>query len=741
MADSAAPTVHYTITDEAPQLATYCLLPVVKRFAQPCGIKVESPDISLASRIIAQFPERLTEEQREPDALSMLGKLTQERGANIIKLPNISAPVSQLLLAIKELQGKGYNLPDYPANPQNDEEKAILEKYSKVTGSAVNPVLREGNSDRRVAGPVKKYAMNNRLPIRMRDWSKDSKTHVASMSKGDFYGSEKSTIFKGDGTVKIVLKKDGGEEVVLKDGLQLQDKEVIDAARLSVKELRSFFEEKLSACKEQGLMASLHLKATMMKVSDPVIFGHCVSVYFKDIFEKHAKTFADLGINPNFGVSALYTKLDTLSDANLAAEIKKEIEAVYGESRPGLAMVDSSKGITNLHVPSDVIIDASMPPLVRDGGKMWNRHDALEDTMAMIPDRSYAGIYQEIIEDCKKNGQFDHSKTGSVSNVGLMAQKAEEYGSHNKTFIIPANGKVQVIRDGDVIFEHDVEEGDLWRMCQTKDAAIVDWVKLAVSRARASGSPVIFWLDENRAHDTVLRGLVAEYLKNHNVEGLDISVKNPVEAMRISCERARKGEDTISATGNVLRDYLTDLFPILELGTSAKMLSIVPLLAGGGLFETGAGGSAPRHVQQFTKENHLRWDSLGEYLALACSLDHLAQVCGCEKSKALGEGLNEAVGLVLDNNKSPSRKAKEIDNRGTTFYIAMYWARAMTKRGFAQFSDLADKLEAKEADILKDLIDCQGPSVDVGGYFKLDDKLAAAAMRPSAAFNELIDNF
>jgi isocitrate dehydrogenase len=744
MADSSdPPTIRYTITDEAPQLATYALLPVIKRFAGPCGVKVESPDISLASRIISQFPERLTEEQREPDALAMLGELTQSKGANIVKLPNVSSPVTQLLIAIAELQKKGYNLPDYPSNPQTDEEKAILAKYQKVTGSAVNPVLREGNSDRRVAAPVKKYAQKNRLPVRMRDWSPESKTHVASMSKGDFYGSEKSCVFKGEGSVRIVLKKADGEVVVLKDGLNLQDKEVIDAACLSAKELRAFFEEKLTECKEKGLMASLHLKATMMKVSDPVLFGHCVSVYFKDVFEKHAKVFEDLGVNPNHGVAALYNKLDTLEDKNLCAEIKKEIEATYGESRPGLAMVDSSKGITNLHVPSDVIIDASMPPLVRDGGKMWNRHDALEDTMAMIPDRSYAGMYQGIIDDCKKNGQFDHSKTGSVSNVGLMAQKAEEYGSHNKTFILPASGKVQVIRDGndEVIFEHDVEAGDLWRMCQTKDAPIRDWVKLAVSRAKASGSPVVFWLDENRAHDSVLRGLVAEYLKEHPTEGLQISVQNPIEAMAFSCARARKGEDTISATGNVLRDYLTDLFPILELGTSAKMLSIVPLLAGGGLFETGAGGSAPKHVQQFTKENHLRWDSLGEYLALACSLAHLAEVCGCEKSKQLGEALNEAVGLVLDNNKSPSRKVNEIDNRGTTFYIAMYWARAMAKRGFAQFNELASKLEEKEAEILKDLIDCQGVAVDVGGYFKLDDKLAAAAMRPSATFNDLIDNF
>eukprot|EP00211_Chloroparvula_japonica_P003809 CAMPEP_0119144180 /NCGR_PEP_ID=MMETSP1310-20130426/35480_1 /TAXON_ID=464262 /ORGANISM="Genus nov. species nov., Strain RCC2339" /LENGTH=750 /DNA_ID=CAMNT_0007135889 /DNA_START=181 /DNA_END=2433 /DNA_ORIENTATION=- len=732
--------IQYTITDEAPQLATYAFLPVIRRFAKPYGIEVQTPNISLASRIISQFPDRLTEAQREPDALAMLGELTQSRGANIIKLPNISASVPQLKDAIAELQAQGYNVPDYIPKPQTEEEKKVAAAYAKVLGSAVNPVLREGNSDRRVAAPVKKYAQRTRPPVRMREWSKDARTRVASMAGNDFFGSEKSTTFNKDGKVRIVHVDEAGKETVLKDGPALVKGEVIDASCMSAQALRDFFEAEFTRCKEEGIMASLHLKATMMKISDPIIFGHAVEVFFKDVFAKHGATFEKLGVNSNNGLADLHARVASLQDAALRDEIEADIKAAY-ETRPGLAMVDSSKGITNLHVPNDVIIDASMPPLVRDGGKMWNKDDALEEVVAIIPDRSYAGMYQTVVDDCRANGQFDHSTMGSVSNVGLMAKKAEEYGSHDKTFEIASAGTVRVVDadTGDVIFEHAVGKGDIWRMCQTKDDAIRDWVRLAVERARLSGHPVAFWLNKARAHDAVLIGKVEEYLKDHDTEGLDISIRTSEDAMAWSCANVRKGQDVISATGNVLRDYLTDLFPIIELGTSAKMLSIVPLLQGGGLFETGAGGSAPKHVQQFHKEGHLRWDSLGEYLALAVSLEHLARVENNPKAEQLAKGLNDSVGKVLDDNKSPSRKVKELDNRGTTFYVALYWAEAMAAHDPA-FKELAEKLKAAENQIVHELIECQGPAVDVGGYFKPNDDLADRAMRPSAAFNEIIDH-
>eukprot|EP01094_Clydonella_sp_ATCC50884_P002626 TRINITY_DN119_c0_g1_i6.p1 TRINITY_DN119_c0_g1~~TRINITY_DN119_c0_g1_i6.p1 ORF type:complete len:824 (+),score=365.29 TRINITY_DN119_c0_g1_i6:35-2473(+) len=720
--------IQYTITDEAPQLATYAFLPVVRRFAAPYGIGVEAPDISLAGRILSHFPERLTEEQRVPDYLAQLGELTQHPHANIVKLPNISASIPQLNEAIAELQSLGYDVPPYPSAPATDEEREVARRYAKALGSAVNPVLREGNSDRRVAAPVKRYAQNNRPPVRMRDWPADSKTHVASMPSNDFFGSEQSTCFPKAGSVRIELEAASGT-TTLKEGLKLQENEVIDASVMSASALREFFEQQLQEAKRDGLMVSLHLKATMMKISDPIIFGHAVSVYFKNVFEKYGGKLRELKVNPNHGVAAMLAKIATVEDAALRAEMEAEVAAAY-EARPGLAMVDSSKGITNLHVPNDVIIDASMPPLVRDGGRMWNKDDALEDTKAIIPDRSYAGMYQAVVEDCKKHGQFDHSTMGSVANVGLMAQKAEEYGSHDKTFEMAEAGNVRVVDEatGEAVFEHAVGRGDIWRMCQTKDAPIQDWVKLAVTRARNSGEPAIFWLSPERAHDRVLIEKVRQYLPQHDTSGLDISIKTPVEAMAVSCERARAGQNTISVTGNVLRDYLTDLFPILELGTSAKMLSIVPLLAGGGLFETGAGGSAPKHVQQFLKEGHLRWDSLGEYLALAESLQHYASVHRCEKAKMLASTLNAAVGSVLDNNKSPSRKVKELDNRGSTFYVALYWAQAMARED-ASFEGLASALAENEAKIVADLNDqSQGHAVDVGGYYKPDDAKATKEM-------------
>jgi len=728
----------YTETDEAPALATYSLLPVIQRFAIPMGIDVEKRDISVAGRIIAHFPDYLTEDQRIPDELAALGELAKTPQGNIIKLPNVSASIPQLLEAIEELQGKGYNVPNFNANPQTDEEKEIRARYAKVLGSAVNPVLREGNSDRRAAPPVKKYEMSKKVRSpKMHPWPATSKACVSHMTDGDFFGSEQSHIMPAAGSVKITLNQADGTSVVLKEKLDLQAGEVIDAVKMDVAKLCEFFEQELADCKEKGLMVSLHMKATMMKVSDPIIFGHCVKIYYKDVFAKHGALFAELGVNPNNGLGDVY---DKIKGHPKQAEVEADIMAVY-ETRPGLAMVDSDKGITNLHVPSDVIVDASMPCVVRDGGKMWNKDDALEDVKCMIPDRCYAGAYGAIIEDCQAHGQFDWTTMGHVSNVGLMAQKAEEYGSHDKTFEIPTAGTVVVTDEaGATIFSHEVKPGDIWRMCQTKDAPIKDWVKLAVSRASATGAKAIFWLNPARAHDSNIKSLCEKYLKEHDTTGLDIAFATPVEAMTESCTRARAGLDTISVTGNVLRDYLTDLFPILELGTSAKMLSIVPLLAGGVLLETGAGGSAPKHVQQFVKEGHLRWDSLGEYLATAIGFQELGDRTKNANSTLLGETLMEAVGKVLTDNKSPGRKVKQIDNRGTNFYIAMHWAAAMAARD-ASWAGLAKGLADAEEEVVKDLIDCQGPPADIGGYYKPDPVKAAAAMRPSKKFNDLIDNY
>ncbi|WP_341501099.1 NADP-dependent isocitrate dehydrogenase [Gallaecimonas sp. GXIMD4217] len=730
----------YTITDEAPALATQSLLPIIQAYAGKAGVEVDTRDISLAGRIIANFPEYLSEEQRIGDALAELGELAKTPDANIIKLPNISASIPQLQAAIKELQAKGYQLPDYPAEPKNDEEKAIKARYDKIKGSAVNPVLREGNSDRRAPASVKQYARNN--PHSMGAWAKDSKSHVASMSEGDFYGSEQSTTIAKATDVRIELAQDNGEVVVLKDKVSLLDGEIIDAAVMSKNALRAFLAEQINDAKAKGVLFSLHMKATMMKVSDPIIFGHAVTVFYKDVFEKHAATFEKLGVDPNNGIGDAYAKLQQLPEAEKAA-IEADLAAVY-DSAPDLAMVDSDRGITNLHVPSDVIIDASMPAMIRSSGQMWNKDGKQQDTKAVIPDRSYAGVYQETIDFCKENGAFDPRTMGTVPNVGLMAQKAEEYGSHDKTFEIPAKGVVKVIdADGTVLLQHNVEAGDIWRMCQVKDAPIQDWVKLAVNRARATGTPAVFWLDKNRAHDAELIKKVEAYLPQHDTSGLELHIMSPVEATRFSLKRMKDGQDTISVTGNVLRDYLTDLFPILELGTSAKMLSIVPLMNGGGLFETGAGGSAPKHVQQFEKENHLRWDSLGEFLALAASLEHLADFAGNAKAKVLAEALDKATGQFLENNKSPSRKVNELDNRGSHFYLAMYWAQALAAQDDDQelkvaFTKLAETLAANEAKIVDELNGAQGVAMDIGGYYQPDAELAAKAMRPSQTLNEAL---
>jgi len=734
-----AQKIVWTMTDEAPALATYSLLPIVRAFTKAADVSVELRDISLSGRILANFPEALEESQRVPDALAELGELAKTPEANIIKLPNISASVPQLQAAIQELNEKGFKVPAYPADPQTDAEKEIKAKYGKVLGSAVNPVLREGNSDRRVAPPVKAYAQKH--PHRLYPWSGESKTHVASMSDGDFYSSEQSHVMEKAGTVTIQLKSADGSIKKLKE-VKLQQGEVIDSTRLKVKELREFFESECQKAKEEGLLLSLHLKATMMKVSDPIIFGHAVTVYYKDVFAKHGDTFKKLGVNPNNGIGDAYAKIGSLPEAE-QEQIKKDIQAVY-ETRPPLAMVDSDKGITNLHCPSDVIIDASMPPMVRDGGKMWGPDNKLHETKALIPDRSYAGIFQAAVDHCKKNGAFDVSKMGNVPNVGLMAQKAEEYGSHDKTYEVPAAGKMLVVDEaGKEIFSHDVEVGDIFRMCQTKDAPIRDWVGLAVRRAKATGNPALFWLDPQRAHDRVLSGLVKEYLKDHDTTGLDIRILSPVEASHESLQRAHAGKDTISVTGNVLRDYLTDLFPILELGTSAKMLSIVPLLKGGGLFETGAGGSAPKHVQQFQQEAHLRWDSLGEYLALAVSLEDLAAKSKNKRAEVLGNALNDAVGKWLDTNKTPSRKVKEVDNRGSSFYLGLYWAQALATCSDADlkahFEPLAKELEAKEDVIVAELLEAQGHAGNVGGYYRLDDSLADKEMRPSKTLNGILE--
>lgn len=664
----------WTKTDEAPALATYSLLPIVQAFTRAAGVVVETRDISLAGRIIANFPENLTENQRIPDYLTQLGELATTPEANIIKLPNISASVPQLKAAIKELQSQGYNIPDYPEDTKTDAEKEIKARYGKVLGSAVNPVLREGNSDRRAAASVKNYARKN--PHKMGAWSADSKTHVAHMSGGDFYGSEKSTTVSEAGAVKIEFVAQDGKTTVLKEKTTLKAGEVIDAAVMSRRELRKFYEEQIVDAKNKGVLFSLHLKATMMKVSDPIMFGHAVSVFFKDVFEKHASVIKELGFDANNGLNDLYTKIKKLPEAQ-RLEIEADINACY-KNRTWVAMVNSDKGITNLHVPSDVIIDASMPAMIRESGKMWGADGKLYDTKAVIPDRNYAGVYQEVITDCKKHGAFNPVTMGSVPNVGLMAQKAEEYGSHDKTFKSPGNGTIRVVdASGKALLEQTVEEGDIWRMCQTKDAPIQDWVKLAVTRARATGAPAVFWLDNNRAHDKQIIEKVNKYLKGHDTKGLEIHIMSPVEATRFSLERIREGKDTISVTGNVLRDYLTDLFPILELGTSAKMLSIVPLMNGGGLFETGAGGSAPKHVQQFQEEGYLRWDSLGEFLALAVSLEHLANTFNNKKAQVLATTLDQANGKFLESNKSPARKVGEIDNRGSHFYLTLYWAQAL----------------------------------------------------------------
>ncbi len=731
----------YTETDEAPALATYSFLPIVQAFTRAAGVSVETRDISLAGRIIAGFPEKLTEAQRLGDALAELGELAKTPEANIIKLPNISASIPQLTAAIAELQTQGYAIPDYPANPANDDEEAVKARYARVLGSAVNPVLREGNSDRRVAAAVKDYARQH--PHSMGAWSAESKSHVASMAGGDFYGSEKSTVIGNAGAVKIELVGDDGQTRVLKEKTPVLEDEVIDASVMSAEALRDFFEQAIDTAKDEAVLLSLHMKATMMKVSDPIIFGHAVSVYYRDVFEKHADTFKQLGVNPRNGVGDVYAKIADLPDGRRQA-IEADLQAVY-QNRPSLAMVNSDKGITNLHVPSDVIIDASMPAAIRSSGKMWGADGKLHDTKAMIPDRCYAGVYQATIDFCKQHGAFDPSTMGSVSNVGLMAQKAEEYGSHDKTFEIPNAGTVRVTDEaGNVLLEHKVETGDIWRMCQTKDLPIRDWVGLAVTRARLTGQPAIFWLDAQRAHDANLISKVETYLKDHDTDGLEIRILPPVEAARYSLERMKAGNDTISVTGNVLRDYLTDLFPILELGTSAKMLSIVPLLAGGGLYETGAGGSAPKHVQQLMEENHLRWDSLGEFLALAVSLEDFARKHDNARAKVIAAALDKANGVFLSNDKSPSRKVGELDTRGSHFYLCLYWAQALAGQDDdaelkAQFTPVAQALAENEAKIVDELNSVQGKAVDLGGYYRPDKAKLAQLMRPSTGLNAIID--
>lgn len=729
----------YTKVDEAPALATHSFLPIVQRFVSLAGVEVHTKDISLAGRILSAFPQ--SAKTPYPDDLAELGALTKDPEANIIKLPNISASIPQLNAAIKELQDQGFALPSYPQSPQTPEEEAIKARYAKVLGSAVNPVLREGNSDRRAPLSVKAYAKKH--PHSMGVWSKDSKTHVAHMEADDFYGSERSLVMPKADTLSIVLETEKGEQIVLKKELKVQEGEVLDASRMRIKSLEQFFKTQIDEAKNEGILLSLHLKATMMKVSDPIMFGVAVKVYFQKLFAAHAQIFTTLGINPTNGFGDVMSKIEQLEPV-LKEQIKADIATILEENAP-LAMVDSDKGITNLHVPSDVIVDASMPAMIRSSGKMWNKEGKLEDTKALIPDRSYARVYQAVIEDCKAHGALNPSTMGTVPNVGLMAQKAEEYGSHDKTFQLSTSGVVKVKNSvGEVLFSHEVEEGDIWRMCQTKDAPIQDWVKLAVSRARLSGMPAIFWLDANRAHDAVLIEKVKTYLKNHDTNGLDITILSPEEATRVSLTRMRAGKDTISVTGNVLRDYNTDLFPILELGTSAKMLSIVPLMDGGGLFETGAGGSAPKHVQQFVKENHLRWDSLGEFMALAASLEHLATTQQNTKAGVLAECLDTAVGVFLDQDKSPSRRCGELDNRGSHFYLALYWAQALATQSKdvqiqTKVSPLAQGLGENEAKIIEELNAVQGVSVDLGGYYHPDDTKASRAMRPSSTFNTLLE--
>ena len=731
---SKSPTIIYTLTDEAPRLATASLLPIVEAFAATAGIDVETRDISLAGRILGQFSDRLKDGQRVGDHLAELGELAKTPEANIIKLPNISASVPQLKAAIRELQGQGFDLPGYPDEPKTDEERDIQARYDRTKGSAVNPVLREGNSDRRAPASVKAYARKH--PHRMGTWSSESASHVASMDSGDFFGSERSTTVESATDVRIELVGDDGQATVLKPKVSLQAGEVIDAATMDTRKLAEFVDAQIDDAKARGVLFSLHLKATMMKVSDPIIFGAVVNRFYAPVLGKYDKELMAAGFDANNGIGDLYARLDAM-DAGTAAAIRADIDALYFD-RPALAMVNSDKGITNLHVPSDVIVDASMPAMIRDSGRMWNAKGELQDTKAVIPDRCYAGVYQAVIDDCKAHGAFDPATMGSVPNVGLMAQKAEEYGSHDKTFQLERAGTVRVVdASGAVLMEHAVQAGDIWRMCQTKDAPIRDWVKLAVSRARLSGTPALFWLNPQRAHDAQLIRKVEAYLKDHDTAGLDIRILPPVEATRVSLERIRRGEDTISVTGNVLRDYLTDLFPILELGTSAKMLSVVPLKAGGGLFETGAGGSAPKHVQQLTAENYLRWDSLGEFLALAASLEHLAQSTGNARAKVLADALDAANARFLDEDRSPGRKLGTIDNRGSHFYLAMYWARALTEQGDdadlkATFAPLAEALERDEATIVAELNAVQGQPADIGGYYQPSDARLAEVMRPSA---------
>lgn len=734
------PKIIYTETDEAPALATYSLLPIVRAFVEPEGIKIETRDISLAARILAQFPDYLSDEQKVADHLAELGELATTPEANIVKLPNISASEPQLVATIKELQSQGYPLPDYPEEPANAEQQDIKQRYDKAKGSAVNPVLREGNSDRRAPASVKQYARNN--PHYMGAWQADSKTHVAHMSDGDFYGSEKSVLIDQAGAVKIELTTADGQTQVLKEKVPVLAGEIIDAAVMNAKALREFLREQMKDAKEQDVLFSLHLKATMMKVSDPIIFGHAVSVYYEEALQTHAETLKKLGVEVNNGVGDLYAKLPELPEAE-RGQLLADIENCY-KTGPRLAMVDSDRGITNLHVPNDVIIDASMPAMIRDSGKMWGADGERYDTKAVIPDRCYAGIYQATIEDCKEHGAFDPTTMGSVSNVGLMAQKAEEYGSHDKTFEIPANGTVTVTdAQGNVLMEHSVEQGDIWRMCQVKDAPVRDWVKLAVNRARESSVPAVFWLDSNRAHDALLTQKVETYLKDHDTSGLDIQILAPSEAMRYSLERIRKGQDTISVTGNVLRDYLTDLFPIMELGTSAKMLSIVPLMNGGGLFETGAGGSAPKLVQQFLKDNHLRWDSLGEFLALVESLRHYGKVAQKPRAQVLAQALDEANAQYLQHNRAPSSKVGQLDNRGSHFYLALYWAQALAAQtddsGLQErFSGIAKALASEEERIVRELNEVQGSAVELKGYYHPDQEQLTKVMRPSETFNRIL---
>jgi isocitrate dehydrogenase len=738
---TTASKIIYTKTDEAPMLATYSFLPIINAFSKAAGVSVELRDISLAGRILAVFPDYLTPQQKQPDALSELGELSKTPEANIIKLPNISASLPQIQGAIKELQSQGYKLPEYPENPKDDKEKDIKARYDRVKGSAVNPVLREGNSDRRA--PLSVKAHTRKHPHKMGAWSPDSKTHVSHMKGGDFRSNEKSMTTTATTDARIEFVGQDGKTTVLKPKVALQANEVIDATFMSKRALRQFLEEQIEDAKKQGVLFSLHMKATMMKISDPKIFGHAVTVYYKDVFEKHGETLKKLGVDPDNGIGDLYSKIKALPDDQRKA-IEADIQEVY-KKRPPMAMVNSDKGITNLHVPSDIIIDASMPPVIRDSGKMWGPDGKLADTKCVIPDSSYAPVYHEVVEFCKQHGAFDPKTMGSVPNVGLMAQAAEEYGSHDKTFKAPGNGTIRVVdASGRTLLEHNVEEGDIWRMCQVKDAPIRDWVKLAVNRAKATGAPAIFWLDKTRAHDAQLITKIERYLKDHDTKGLEIRIMTPADATRLSLERIKEGKDTISVTGNVLRDYLTDLFPILEIGTSAKMLSIVPLLNGGGLFETGAGGSAPKHVQQFQKEGYLRWDSLGEFLALAASLEHLAKVANNQAAKILADSLDQANAKFLESNKSPARKVGEIDNRGSHFYLALYWAQALAqqtqdKNLAARFAKIAKDMADNEAKIVSELLGAQGKPVDVGGYYHPDDAKASKAMRPSPTLNAIVD--